>query len=353
MRINDLQTPALIADMDVLEENIRTAQRMADENGFKLRPHYKSHKSTAIAHWQIDAGAKGMTAAKLAEAEDLAEAGIEDILIANQITDAAKIARAASLAKCCRLSICVDSVKNVDDLENAAAAQNSMIYVLPEYDIGMNRCGVRHFDEVLDLAKHIVQCPHLGFGGIQAYAGQLSHELVEEERKRGVLRYEEELKQLKQYIENSGIRVNEISGASTGTIGYRTKDTVYTEVQAGTYLFMDTSYNRLNTPFRNSLYVLTSVISLSGDRVIMDAGVKCLGADQTPAIIAEYPDAEIIFSEEHSAIRNPHTDTQIGDKYRLIPGHSCTTVNLHDFLYLVRKDKVIDKIPVTSRGGCR
>lgn len=353
MLLKYLETPALIVDMDVLEQNMHLAQRMADENGFALRPHYKSHKSTAIAHWQISAGAKGMTCAKLDEAVDLAEAGIEDILIANQITDPAKISRLASLAKCCHLAVCVDDKDNICQLEKAAAAQDATIYVMVEYDIGMGRCGVRSFEDFLELAKQVEAQPHLIFEGIQAYAGQLSHEYEDQARACGSMKYEKELKELKQYVESAGLPVHEVSGASTGTITLRGKDTVYTEVEVGTYLFMDTSYNHLNIPFQNSLYLLTSVISLTGGLIITDAGCKSLGMDQTPARFKEFPDAEIGFSEEHSSISSEGRAARIGQQLRLIPGHSCTTLNMHDALYLVRGNKVTDKIPITSRGRCR
>lgn len=353
MLVKNLETPTLIVDMDALERNMRLAQDLANANGFALRPHYKSHKSADIARWQIDAGAKGITCAKLDEAWDLAEAGIEDILIANQIIDPAKLVRAASLAKCCHLVICVDNAENIDALEKAAALFDATVYVMVEYDIGMGRCGTRNFDDFISLAKRIDAQKHLVFEGIQAYAGQLSHEIDARPRAEGSMYYERELQQLKRRLLDAGLSVNQVSGASTGTIGLRGPDTVYTEVEVGTYLFMDTSYDQLQLPFENSLFLLTSVISLAGGLIITDAGCKSLGMDQTPAVFREFPDAAISFSEEHSAIPAAGRKAKIGEQLHLIPGHSCTTINMHDFLYLTRGDKVVGKIPVTSRGRSR
>lgn len=350
MQLKDLETPALIVDLDILEQNMSLAQTMADRAGFALRPHYKSHKCTAIAHWQVAAGAKGITCAKLDEAVDLAESGIEDILIANEITDRAKLARLASLAKCCRLTVCVDQAENIDALEAAAAAQDAVIHVMVEYDVGLNRCGLRDAEEFVALAKRVAARPHLTFEGIHAYAGQLSHEVCQDARTAASAGYEAELKALKERVEAAGLPVRQVSGVSTGTITLREQGTVYTEAEVGSYLFMDASYQQLQLPFRNSLFLLTSVISMAGGLIITDAGCKSLGMDQEPAVFSAYPDAAVNFSEEHASIPQQGREAHIGDKLRMIPGHSCTTFNMHDYVYLFRGDRIVDKLPITSRG---
>jgi len=142
MQINQMETPVLILDMDKMEANIRTMQKLVQSCGIALRPHYKSHKCPQIAQWQMEAGAVGITCAKLGEAEDLVNAGIKDVLIANQVIDPAKIARLAHLARGCRLGICVDDEENINNLEKAAALAGSTLYCLIEYEVGMNRCGV-------------------------------------------------------------------------------------------------------------------------------------------------------------------------------------------------------------------
>lgn len=349
MKLENLETPALIVDLDVLESNMAAMSRLLEGTGMGLRPHYKSHRCPAIAHRQIAAGAKGMTCAKLAEAKDLALSGIEDILIANQVTDPAKVARLASLAKCCRLSVCVDNGENVRQLQEAAGVQNAMIHCLVEYEVGMNRCGVDTPQAVLALARQIMSCPNLRFDGIQAYAGNLAHEEDQAKRREQSDVVENRLRELKAYLEGHEIPVREISGTSTGTVEMRRKDSVYTEVQAGSYLFMDMAYRAVGAGFSHSLFVLASVISRRPGAVITDAGVKSVSVDQRPPAFQGYEDVPVEMSEEHSAIYGDFP-LAVGDKLRMIPSHCCTTVNLHNWLYLVRGNKVVDRVPVVSRG---
>ncbi|MDL2298395.1 DSD1 family PLP-dependent enzyme [Synergistaceae bacterium OttesenSCG-928-D05] len=349
MLVSQIETPALILDLDILERNIKTMQSFAAKRMLGLRPHYKSHKSTVIAHKQIDAGAKGLCCAKVGEALDLVNAGIEDILIANEVIDMAKIACVADLANKCRLTVCVDSAENVRDLSNAAALFGSKIFCLVEYNIGMDRCGVNSFEDVLTLAKLVDKLPNLAFEGIQAYAGHMAHEKDFAQRKEYSEKIDRHLHELKQYLEDNGLQVKEVSGASTGTSFLRPEDTVYTEIQPGSYIFMDASYNTLHLEFENSLFLLTTVISKNGERSICDLGAKCVGLDQEKPVLRDYPERLIKCNEEHCTISDGK-DFKVGDKLYMIPGHCCTTVNLHDHIYFVREGKVVDRVPVTSRG---
>ncbi|NLT58739.1 MAG: DSD1 family PLP-dependent enzyme [Clostridiales bacterium] len=350
MKVCQIETPALILDLDVMERNMAVMKAFTDSVGIRLRPHYKSHKCTSIAHMQMAAGAKGLCCAKTSEAADLVRAGIEDLLIANQVTEPAKIAQVASLAKCCRLTVCVDSAQNVRDLEAAAAVQDSLICCLVEFDIGMGRCGVATREEVLALADQISACPHLHFEGIQAYAGHLAHQTDLELRRQASGEIEQALWKLRRFLEERGYEVKEISGVSTGTAMLRSENSVYTEIQAGSYLFMDTAYNALNLAFSNSLFVLATVIRLGGGLLVTDAGLKSVSVDQRPPVFREYPDLPIRFSEEHSTLVADRFSHAVGDRLCMVPSHCCTTVNLHDFFYFVRGDRVVDRVPVTSRG---
>jgi D-serine deaminase-like pyridoxal phosphate-dependent protein len=349
MRLEQLDTPSLIVDMDVFDDNVRTMEKFMDASGLVLRPHYKSHKSTAIAHMQIAAGAKGISCAKLGEAEDLVAAGFEDVLIANQLVEPWKLARVASLAACCRLTICVDDLDNIKALETAAAVQGSHIHCLVEYEVGMRRCGVNTPEEALVLAQAIDQSPHLTFEGIQAYAGHLSHEEDYEKRKKDSAVVEQRLSALCDYLRANGLPVKEVSGASTGTVEFRPKNSVYTEVQAGSYIFMDAAYAALSLKFRNALFVVATVMEGNDQRLIVDAGRKSISMDQKMPVFRDFPNLPVKISEEHSSIPAGNA-AAIGDRLLIIPGHCCTCVNLHDFLYLVRGERVVDRIPVTSRG---
>ena len=352
MLISQIETPALVVDLDILESNHKKMLQILEPLNMALRPHYKSHKCTALARLQVQNGAKGICCAKLSEAEDLILCGIEDVLIANQVTDPQKIARLAQLAACCHLSVCVDSLENIRQLDAACTAWGSTLHCLVEYDVGMKRCGVSTEEEVLTLSKAIMEAEHLSFMGIQAYAGNLAHEYDHEKRQEESLLVEEKVGKLLAFLRMEGIWAPEVSGCSTGTVEMRPKPTVYTEAQAGSYLFMDAAYNRVGAGFGNSLFMLTSVISASDDRVVCDAGVKSLGTDQGNPVFELFPEAQVEMSEEHCAAYCAHA-CKVGDKLRLIPGHCCTTVNLHDWLYLIRGGKVVDRIPVTSRGKCR
>ena len=350
---SQIETPALVLDMDVFEENRRTVMDFLESRNLKLRPHYKSHKCTAIAHLQMQDGAKGICCAKVSEAEDLIASGIDDVLIANQITDLPKVSRVAALAGCCHLTVCVDQAQNINDLSAAACLQGTVIHCLVEYDIGMIRCGVRSFDEVYALVKQIAAAPNLSFEGIQAYAGQLSHHMDDNTRRVRSLEIEAELGKLKGFLEERGIPVKEVSGVSTGTVFNRPQCSVYTEIQAGSYIFMDACYGAMKLGLGNALFVLSSVISLSGGLIITDAGRKSVGVDQGKPFFTAFPEKEIDFSEEHSSVVREGTQSAIGDRLRMVPGHCCTTANLHDCIYFVRNGKVVDRVPVTSRGKSR
>lgn len=354
MRAEQLETPALVVDLDAMEGNIRAMNRLLAGTGIALRPHYKSHKCAFLARRQIEAGAKGITCAKLGEAEDLAEAGIGDILIANQVVDPAKIARLAHLANRCRLTVCVDDLENVRALSEAAVRAGSAIHCLAEYDVGMNRCGARTREEVLALAQAVGAAPGLSFEGIQAYAGNLSHEEDREARRREAEAVEERLRGLIAFLSGHGIDVREVSGVSTGTVEFKRRGGVYTEVQAGSYLFMDAAYARLDPGFSHALFVYATVVSTAGGRVVTDAGMKSCSTDQGAPVYEAYPGAAVSMSEEHASFgADPGRPCRIGDRLRAIPGHGCTTVNLYDRIYLMRGGAIEACLPVTSRGKSR
>ncbi|MBR3869885.1 MAG: DSD1 family PLP-dependent enzyme [Clostridia bacterium] len=350
MKISGLNTPALVLDINILKANAEAMKSILENTSLKLRPHYKSHKCASIAKWQIKNGAIGMTCAKLSEAEDLCDVGIEDILIANQIVEPAKIRRLADLANNCRLTVCVDSIENVNALSAAAKNCGSTIHCFVEYDIGMQRCGVVENEEVLALAKHILSSDNLEFDGIQAYAGHISHVEDIADRKKMTVENYDKLKKLLSYLEENGIDVKTVSGGSTGTAEIKALEGLYTELQAGSYLFMDATYRNLSLPFKNSLFILTTVVSQRDGLTVVDAGVKTCGVDQgMPAPYVGSTD-EIVASEEHFQLHGYTEKTSVGEKMYLVPAHCCSTVNLHDKIYLVDGDTVVDRIPITAKG---
>ena len=353
MELKYIPTPALIVDEPTFLNNAEEMKNLLAGGTLKLRPHYKSHKCAAIARRQMAAGAVGMTCAKLDEAMDLADSGVEDILIANQIVDKAKIAKLAHLANACHLTVCVDNEANINDLQAAAQLAGSTIYCFIEFEIGMERCGVADKETVAKLAKHIGSCSNLVFAGIQAYAGHISHMVTKEERLTETAKNTKKIRDLLAYLKQEGVEVATLSGGSTGTAAIKVKDGLYTELQAGSYLFMDATYGELALPFKNSLFILTTVVSVNDHLAVVDAGVKSCGVDQGMPVCCGFDVSHIVASEEHFQLHNPSKKLNVGDKVLLIPGHCCSTVNLHDRIYLVRDGTVVDRIAVTARGGFR
>lgn len=350
MYIENIETPALMVDRKILLENMNAMDKLLSGTGLKLRPHYKSHKCADLARLQIERGAKGMTCAKLSEAVDLCDAGIDDILIANQITDERKIRRLADLAGCCHLTVCVDDIDNVKKLSDAAVNSGTTIYCLVEFEIGMERCGVNTKEEVLALARAIENSDNLVFDGIQTYAGHISHVVSADERKKATHENYKKITELLDYLKENQVDVNIVSGGSTGTAEIKVKDGIYNELQAGSYLFMDSTYSDLNLPFKNSLFVLSTVVSHKDGLTVVDAGVKTCGVDQGMPKIYGNEAESVVASEEHFQLHGLKNEVKIGDKVKLIPGHCCSTVNLHDKIYLVEDDKVVGRLLVTARG---
>ena len=350
MKVSDLSTPALVLDVNILRANISAMNHILEDSSLKLRPHYKSHKCAALAKMQMNNGAIGMTCAKLSEAEDLCDIGVEDILIANQIVDNTKIHRLADLANKCRLTVCVDHIENITALSLAAQNSGSIIHCLVEYDIGMQRCGVITKEDVLKLTTHILSCDNLTFDGLQAYAGHISHIEDVSIRKQLTAENYNKIKELISYLNENGVQVKTVSGGSTGTSEIKAVEGLYNELQAGSYLFMDATYRSLSLPFKNSLFVLSTVVSQREGLTVIDAGVKTCGTDQGMPVPYKGNASEIVASEEHFQIHNYSEKTEVGDKILMVPAHCCSTVNLYDKIYLIDGDKVIDRIPITAKG---
>ena len=350
MTIKELETPALWVDLDAMERNMNRVDNILSDTSMTLYPHYKSHKCPTIAKMQIKRGARGITCAKLSEAIDLCELGISNIVIANLVVQEEKLPKVAKLANRCRLTLCVDSEDNVLALEEAMAIQGGQLHILVEFDVGMKRCGVETFEAFLNIAKLIQSQPHLSFEGIQAYAGHLSHEEDSKKRYEEIQSIEKLVADLKIYCEQNGMPVKEVCGGSTGFGEDKPKNTVYTQAQFGSYLFMDRSFIPLGLDFEQALFVETTVISVKSDRIVVDCGVKTMTMDQYPPYFPAFPDAKLSFSEEHTTIFVPGKDFRVGDRLRYIPGHCCTTINTFDKIAAVRDQDVLEIWDITSRG---
>lgn len=351
MKIDEILTPALILEQSAFNENLKLMNEIVKNTKIDVRPHYKSHKSIKIAKMQMDMGAKGISCAKLGEAEDLVEAGFKDILIANQITRIDKIKKLAELCKKSFITVCVDSAENIRNLNEEAKKADVKINIFVEFNIGQNRCGVNTFEEVFYLARLAESLENLTFGGIEAYAGHIAHEYSYEKRLAATEKIEKDLKALKSYVEEKGIKVKEISGISTGTIRFReNSESVYTETQPGSYIFMDSAYTPVKVGFKNSLFILATVVSVKPHIVVTDAGLKTASTDMGEPMLLGFEDVKSLMSEEHISHNIKNHGFNVNDLVRYIPSHCCTTVNLFDEIYLVNKEEVIDIIKIDSRG---
>jgi len=349
----EMETPALLIDLDFLEYNIATMAKFINDKKAKLRPHFKTHKCPTISHKQINAGAKGITCAKLGEAETLVLAGIKDVLIANTIVQPSKIMRLASLAHGdAKISVAADNQQNISFLSEAATTVGSTIHVLVEVDIGMERCGVNTPEEVLLLARKILEASGLVFEGIQAYEGHLVYNTDIEARRQGVRKGADKLNKIKAFIENNGISVNQVSGGGTGTYNITGNDMIWTEIQAGSYIFMDTIYERLGLDFKNALSILATVIHKRPGMAVTDAGLKVCSTEQGLPRIKKYPHLKFHdeLSEEHGIIIDPRDELTYLKKIEYIPSHCCTTVNLHDHFYCMRNGYLESVWPISARG---
>ena len=354
MKALDIDTPALCLDIEAVEANVTRMAEFARQAGVHLRPHAKTHKSPVLAHMQLAAGAIGITCAKLSEAEVLVAAGIRDILIANQVIGSAKIARLVNLAAHSEVIVAVDDPENVAELDAAAQAKGVRLRVVIEIDIGMRRCGVAPGQPVLGLAQQIARSPGLRFEGVMGYEGHVIFTPDPEERKE---KTEASLRLMMDSVEllrKAGFPVNIVSGGGTGTYFITGKYPGITELQVGSYITMDSQYREVvGIDFAYALTVLATVIRVHGDkRAIMDAGLKTMTRDFGMPLVLDPPGWKVTaLAEEHGFLeRIDGPPLKRGDKVKIVPNHGCTTINLHDQYYVIRRGVLEAIWPIAARG---
>ena len=286
MKVHECDTPALVLDIEAAERNIKRMGEYFRGKKVHLRPHVKVHKSPFLAHKQIAAGAPGITCAKLSEAEVMANSGIQDILIANQIIGPYKIRKLATLAKQCNLRVLVDDIGNARELSKFATGVGSKIGVLIEVNLFRNlegildRCGVLPGETAVELAHKIAGLDGLEFKGLMGYEGSLRKFTTPEARSNAVKEALEPLIETRRMIEKSGLVVEDVSSGGTNSYDLVSRVEGVTEIEAGSYVFMDTSYRKAGIDFEQSLMILTGVVSRPRpEKVIVDAGLKTISAD--------------------------------------------------------------------------
>ena len=349
-----VDTPSLLLDADALQANLQRMAGFFAHRPAKLRPHFKSHKCTRIARLQMQAGAVGITCAKLGEAEVLADAGVHELLIANQVVGPLKVARLVELARRARPMVAVDNAENLAMLSAAVAAAKLTLGVLVEVDIGMHRCGVPPGAPALALARLAASLPGLRFEGLQAYEGHvvdLRDEAERTEKTRAALK---PLVETRRLIEAAGLKVNIVTGGGTGTYTITGDYPGVDEVQAGSYAAMDWWYTDIRPEFRQAMSILSTIISRPApDKAILDVGRKGVGAEWGPPRVKGLPAAEVVGfgSEEHLTLRVPgESALRVGDRLELIPSHGCTTSNLYREFVLHREGCVTEVWPIEGSG---
>jgi D-serine deaminase-like pyridoxal phosphate-dependent protein len=337
--VEAIDTPALVIDLDAMEKNLAAMAAFARGHGVRLRPHAKMHKSAAIARLQMAAGAVGVCVQKTSEAEALADAGIDDLYISNEVIDNGKLARVAALAARVRLAIAVDSLVGVERLAAAMARSGATIEVFVEVDVGQGRCGI-------------------------APAAAAQHVRSVAEREAAAHRAAARARAAQAAIGALGIACRLVTGAGTGTFRFDVASGVWGEVQAGSYLFMDRDYADNDADasaprFEHALFVKSRVISRGAAHAVIDAGHKSHAIDSGPPRLWQRPGTWASGGDEHGIVRPPPGGgpaelPALGETVWLVPGHCDPTVNLHDRYVCVRgglASGVVEAVwPIEARG---
>ncbi|MDK3017306.1 DSD1 family PLP-dependent enzyme [Pseudodonghicola flavimaris] len=358
----EVQTPCLIVDLDAFGRNLARMRDFCATAGIALRPHAKTHKCPEIARHQIGHGAVGICCQKLSEAEHFARAGLPDILLANEIRDPVKIDRLAQLPKLgTRISCCLDDPEAVAVFSAAAQRHGTDLACLVEIDCGAGRCGVATPETAVEIARAIAAAPGLRFDGIQAYQGSMQHIYDHAARAEAAEAAIAQTRAVVAALAAAGLPCRTVTGGGTGSFAFEAASGVYTELQCGSYIFMDADYGkvldaggeRLDVAgFENALFLLTSVMShAKPDRAVCDAGLKAQSVDSgLPVVFGRSDVTYLACSDEHGEIADPAGALKINDRLRLVPGHCDPTCNLHDWYVGLRGDRVETLWRITARG---
>lgn len=359
----NIDTPALLIDLDIAQKNIESMQAKANSFGVALRPHTKTHKMPYLALKQIAAGARGITVAKIGEAEVMADAGIDDIFIANEIVGSVKYARLRQLAERIELSIGADNEKAVCDLDMALKGSAARIGLCIEVEVGEVRSGIEKIEDAVKLAQTIRKYEHLYFKGIFCHEGHCYKAETIDHCRDLARAVQERMLAFAQAIRDSEIEVEVVSIGSTPSMLVSDILPGINEIRPGTYILMDAAQGQVVGDFgRCAASVLGTVMSIPTDeRVITDTGAKALTAQKRTGGICNTPGNGLVKGssyrlqnvfDEHGIIidRNFRNEVKLGDKTEIIPNHICPCVNLYNFAWIVSNGKILAKVPVAGRG---
>jgi 3-hydroxy-D-aspartate aldolase len=351
-RLEEVDTPALVLDLDAFERNLEVLVRKIPSR-VRVRPHAKTHKSVDIALRQIAKGAVGVCCQKVSEAQALIEGGVKDILVSNEVVGAAKIARLAAISSKAKVGVCVDDIANLREI----AATKAKLDVYVELEVGMKRCGIPPGEAAVALVKEILKFPHLRFAGLHAYHGRAQHMRAMEERRSVIAKAAEGVQRMKELLRKEKIEVPIVTGAGSGTFMFEVESGTWDEIQPGSYVFMDADYARNEwlpplPRFEHSLFILSTVMSRPSEAyAILDCGLKGHSVDSGMPGVWQRPGLEYTHaSDEHGFLEGPQVPP-LGEKVLLVPGHCDPTVNLYEWYVCVRGGKVEALWPVSARGA--
>jgi D-serine deaminase-like pyridoxal phosphate-dependent protein len=349
-----LPTPALLIDLPALEFNLSLMSSFFQHKTARLRPHFKTHKCPVIAKKQIEYGAIGITCAKLSEAEVLLDSGISSVLIANQVVDPSKINHMAQLARKGQLIVAVDQMDNLIRIARAGEQAGSIINVVIEVDVGLHRSGVLPGEPALKLAELASRLQGIHFSGVLGYESFTMFEVDRTKRGDNSSRAMKALVGTADLIRQARIPVEIVSAGGTGTYDITGGYPGVTEVEAGSYVFMDTKYNQLGLAFKQSLTLLSMVTSINTpERCVIDSGMKVLTTDNgLPELISPKGLKLQKLNEEHGIVEvDPGKILpEVGMCVEIVPSHGCTTVNLHDRYYIIKDEQLADIWEISGRG---
>ena len=360
--LDELQTPALIIDLDVFDANLAKMQSYLEEQDIALRAHTKMHKCPLIARKQVESGARGVCAAKISEAEVMGAAGIEDVLVTSPIATPDKVTRFVEARKNNPgLKIVVDCADSADLLAKVAGLEGLVVDVFVDMDLGMGRTGIETGDKTLQLVRHIGESNSLNLSGLQMYAGNCMHIEGFSKRKQKYAHIMSKGIETLALLDEAGIVIPVVSGGGTGTYNMEADLGLINELQAGSYAFMDIEYRDIGgvdseqfLDFGVSLFVLVTAISQPQSRLItVDGGFKSFASDK---MAPEFRDVEgVIYhwgGDEHGIVQlnNPSHEIRLGNKLSMLTPHCDPTVNLHDFYFPYRDGLVHEVWPISARG---
>ena len=352
----EIDTPALVLDIGLAEQNLAAMAAMAKRLGKSLRPHVKTHRTPILARMQLEHGAIGVSSAKLAEAEVMVQGGITDVLITSEIVGRAKINRLVGLSRRANLIGVVDDAEAAAAISTAFERAGLVHDVLVDVNVGQNRTGIDPGQPALALARRVAELPGLRLRGLQGYEGHIQHLYDQRERTEACRAAMRKLCDTARLVREAGLAIDIVSTAGTGTFAICAEFPEVTELQPGSYVVMDADYGRVGgVEFAHSLTILASIISRSApDRAVCDAGLKASSVDAGLPVVKDLPGAGYVkASDEHGnlILEGEARRLRLGDKIELIPGHCDPTINLWDYFHVVRDGRLEAIWPIAGRGA--